>query len=310
MIGKLIKIFFSILIVSFTFVINANHANACNNLRVTIQNATYSLNSNNNPALTARVQRSGTAQGCSFFLVFDYGTASSFSTRRLQNGIYEYPVNIYKDAAGTQILKSITDAATTNDILSGIFPAGSGSTTSNQTYRPKIVPENYRRFGTFTQTFNVGLYSGTLASNTFVQSRTATLTYTQAKQIDLSLVNTGAAFNTADTSQTVNFGNLSQGQTSTFDLIVSYNAGYSLVITSTNNGRLKLSTSAVYIPYTFKLNGSTIDLSTGSVDLTDVTGISPTGGQRLPIELTVGSLGSTIPGSYSDNVTLSVTSVE
>lgn len=302
-----------ILTILISLMIMPSISQACNNLRLTLTTTTFSLNTSNNPSHTARVQRSGTSQGCSFFVTFDYGTATSFSTRHLDNTVsstYEYPITIAKDAAATQVLKTVTDATSTNDILSGTFPAGSGSTTSNNTYRPKIVPSTYLRFGSYSQTFTASLYRGTLASYTFVESQTTVLTYTQPKAIDVSLVDTGGVFNTSDVSQTMNFGNLVQGQSSSFDLIVNYNAGYRLTVTSTNNGRLKRSTSTTYIPYTLTVSGSAVNLSSGTFNLTDVTGAAPTGGRRLPINVTIGSLAPTIPGSYSDSVTLSVVSVE
>lgn len=282
----------------------------CNGLDVQLNPGNYNLVTNNFPTLSLQVSRNNNNNGCQFFIVMDYGAASSASSRQLTNGAYSYPVQIYKDSGKSQILKKIDDANSSSDILSGEFPDESGSTTQSFSYYVFLDNSLYNRFGNYSQSFNVSLYSGTLASKRLEQTRVLTLNYTQSRKIDLSLVDTGAAFDKADTSQTLNFGNLTTGDSRSFDLILEYNAGFRLTVTSANNGTLKHANLNDRIDYTMNIFGNNLNLSSGSVTSPSISGMSPAGGQRLPVQVTIGSVSGKNSGIYSDTVTFSVVSVE
>lgn len=304
------KWFFLILLVLPT---GAWAKKGCNNLTLQMFPGAFDLASNTSPTFTVRVSRNNINNGCDFFVSFDYGTASAASQRHLDAliGGGTIPVQLYKDAGRTQVLKRRQDATSNNDVISGSFPDGSGTTFVDINYYAEMETAQYSRYGFYFQTFNATLHDGLL--NDYDQRNTSSLTLTtnQQKKIDLSLVETGGTFNTADTTQTMDFGNISGGDVRNCDLIVGYNAGYRLTITSANSGRIKHATLADTIPYTFELNGTVIPLSSGSNIRPSVTGVSPAGGLRLPIKVTVtGSLTGKSSGLYKDTVTLSVVSTE
>lgn len=277
---------------------------------MTLGSSTFNLTANNHPALNINATRNNINHGCSYFVVIDYGTASSYSNRVLTNGSWTYPVQIYKDSGHTLIVKNLADSSSASDILDGVFLDSAGATSETLTYHPSINPSLYSRFGTYTQNYSVSLYEGTLASHKLSRTRVMTLIYTQPKKIDLSLVDTSSPFNLSDTNQTLNFGTLSSGSTRGCDLVVGYNAGYLLQMSSANNGNLKHTALPTKIGYTLTINGSAVNLSSGTATVSSNTGISPAGGLRLPISATIGSVTGKNPGNYSDTITVSVVSIE
>lgn len=285
----------------------------CNNLQMQLFPAAYDLAGNTAPTFTVRVSRNNPNNGCDFFISFDYGTASAASARHLEgsSGGGTIPVQLYKNAGRTQILKRRQDATSASDIITGTFPDNSGPTFIDINYYATLDTAQYSRFGFYSQTFTATLHDGILSDYDQRASQGLTLTTNQQKKIDLSLVETGGAFNSADTTQTMDFGNISTGDVRNCDLVINYNAGYQLTITSANSGRIKHAALADTIAYTFELNSSVISLASGSSTRPPMNGVSPAGGLRLPIKVTVtGSLAGKSSGLYKDTVTLSVVSTE
>jgi spore coat protein U-like protein len=282
----------------------------CNGMSLNLNPGSYNLSANASPTLGLQVQRNNINNGCDFFVTIDYGSATSAANRQLTNGSYSYAVQLYKDSGKSQVLKKIGDASSLSEVINGNFPDGSGSTSQNFSYFASLDPLLYNRFGTYSQTFNVNLYSGTLSEYRLEDTRTLSLQYIQGKNIDLSLVDTGAAFDRLDTTQNLNFGNLVAGASQSFDLIINYNAGFRLTVSSTNDGTLKHSLRPDAIGYSMTVSGNPLNLTSGPVTGPGVAGISPAGGLRLPVTVTIGSISGKSSGSYQDTVTFSVVSAE
>lgn len=290
-------------------------SNAVCNLSFTQSQSSYSFNTNSAPTLGLTVKRNGTSSiTCNWFFTFSYGAGGSYTNRRIVNGSYTMPMQIWKDLAQTKVLKDFPDLTATDDVLDGSFPASSGNVQSNASYYPALGAITYQRFGTYSDTFTIKLYSGTYnGTNSLVQTRTVNLDYAMAKKIDLSLVGTGAPFNILSTSQAINFGTLSAGQQQAIDIVLMYNAGYSIKFSSANNGNLKHSSFADVVPYSMTVLGNPVSLSGSSsfpVTVSSGTGVSAAAGQRFPVVATVGSLGTARAGSYSDTITVTVATTE
>lgn len=283
---------------------------SCGNLSLEMFPAAYDLVSNHAPTFAVRVTRNDSSKGCPYYIAFEYGTAGSYSARHL-SGLMggDQPVQIYRDSAHNQILKNNSDASAT-EVISGTFVANSGPSFQDKNYYVVFSPNPYGRYGFYSETFIVRLYRGVLGDSNQEDLKTLTLTYNQQKNIDLSLVPTGGVFDAASTSQTMDFGNMVAGASKSVDLLIGYNAGYRLAISSLNNGRMKHQTLADQIDYTFKLNGTTIALTSGTVNRPAVFGVSPAGGLRLPVNVTIGSLTGKSGGNYADTITFSVVSAE
>jgi hypothetical protein len=296
------------------FLFSAN-ALACNNLR--IENlGNVDLNTNPNPTETFTVKRSGN-KGCSFFVTVDDGSAWSYASRRLVR--YDHsatiPVQICADTACSKILKHFPEISSTNDVLSGTFPDGQHSPQEIEfVLRPQLGGVGYGRFGSYDDNFAVRVYEGTFGWHSLEDTDTFNIRYTVSKKIDLSVVNTGSPFDPGATSKTLDFGRLATAKAMSFDLVLKYNAGYQVKLSSENDGALKNATSSYKIPYALVVNGSLVDLS-GSSHHPQVVGqgwgASPDAGKRLPGTVTIGPVNSaTQAGSYQDVITITVTTTE
>lgn len=283
--------------------------NTCNNLRISSYSQT-TVNIASAPAVTAIIRRTG-GNGCDFFFTFDYGSGGSYNNRRLVQNSYSVPMNIYKDSAHTQILKQLPDATTTADVITGTFPNGNPSpSTITITFYPQLGSTSYNRFGSYTDSFRGKVYNGTPAANFGEEDHAdINMTYTMAKKIDLSIVPTGGVFNLADVTENISFGSLVAGAVRTFDILVKYNAGYLVKISSANQGRLKHASYTDTVPYTLAVNSSAVSLSgsnTSPVTVTSGTGVSPANGLLLSSSVTINSVGNARAGNYSDQLTVTV----
>jgi spore coat protein U-like protein len=306
-----VRIQLRLLFVLGLFFLVSHQAAACGGLDMTLTTAAYNLNTNNNPALTINVTRNNDNQACSYFVAIDYGSGSSYSDRRLLNGAFQFPIQIYENVSHTNIVKSLADSSSNADVLEGSFAVGNGITSQFQTFYPSIDPSGYGRFGLYSDTYNVTLYEGTVGNSPNNRRvRTLNLQYTQAKKIDLSLVDTGGSFNAADTNQLMDFAELSAGESLSCDLVLGYNAGYQIKMNSVNLGKLKHTLLPQTISYTMTVNGSSVNLGTANITVATGTGVSPAGGLRLPITATIGSLLGKQGGTYKDTITVTVTSTE
>ncbi|MGE3260672.1 MAG: spore coat protein U domain-containing protein [Bacteriovoracia bacterium] len=286
----------------------------CNNLRLTLANSTVDLTPNTAPSLNLTVKRSGSG-GCDYFITFGYGNASTYADRKLSQGSYSIPVNIYRDSNHTQILKKLPEAATVTDVIYGSFPSGTSNPNSTvHTYYPQLGTVAYNRFGEYSDTYTVSVYEYTGGlSGSLEDSENLKLKYTMTKKIDLSLMATGAPFNVADTTETMNFGTLTAGAVRTFDIGVKYNAGYRVRLSSANQGRLKHASLTDTVPYTLQVNSSAVNLNgsnTTPIQVSTGTGVSPPNGLVLTSSVTIGALGSARAGTYSDTVTVTVVTTE
>lgn len=285
---------------------------ACNDVGIDNFNmGTYSFNTDPSPALTLRVSRQGT-QGCDFFIVISYGASSSFS-RNLYQGAWTVPMNFFRDAGHTQIIKNFTDATSATDVIFGSFPNGRNPTSQILTYYPALGTLAYNRFGPYSDTFQFRLYQGNIGSATQRNARNKTFTYNMAKKIDVSLVSSGAPFDVNDASETINFGNLLTGATKSFDLIVKYNAGYRVTLSSANQGKLKHVSLPDMVNYALTMNSSPVNLvgsNSTPVQVATGTGVSPPNGLILSSTFTIGTVGTVRAGSYTDVITVSVATTE
>lgn len=285
----------------------------CNGLSFTVANSTWSFNSNPAPSLQLTVSKNNNSS-CSYFLTFTAGGSANYLNRLLYNSTYTIPYQLYKAFPYVNILKDFPAATSSNDVLSGAYTGG-GSSSQTLTYSAVLGGTSYARFGSYSDTVTVKLYEGTIGGDEYTlrSSHNVTYNYTMAKLIDLSLVNTGAPFNASDVSQTMNFGTLTVGQVQSFDIVLQYNAGYSLKFSSGNNGQMKNTAGNYYVSYSMTVGGTPISLAGSSgnpVVVSSAAGVSTTGGLRIPVSATITSLGAQAAGTHNDTIAITVTSIE
>lgn len=287
----------------------------CTNMQLQVNQTAFDLVSSQTVNPTLVVKANTNPGACDFFITFDYGQGSSFSSRGLRSGGNVWPFQIAKNAAGTQIIKRVGDISSTNDILTGTLTAGSNDRQVNVNYWAILDMSNpWLPRGDYEDNFTVTLYRGSpFGSYFFISSNSVRFRYQAGRRVDISLVPTGGTFNVSDTTETLNFGNLTTGATRSADAVIKYNGGYILRASSQNNGRLKHSTQNEYIDYSATFNSTIVNLNNTSgnpVEIIRELGQSPASGKRIPIGVTIGNVTGKRGGQYADTITLTVTSAE
>ncbi len=285
----------------------------CNNLRIQQLPSSVDLTGNSTPSVTFRIDRAG-PRGCDYYVACSNNNGSesgSYIDRALVKGSDSLPVQLCLDSACTTICKTRTEASS-GEVLSNTFVDGSVNPGYHTlTIYPKIGNSDYPRFGTYSQSFELRVYNGAFNSSAQDDHQAFDLLYTVSRAIDLSVVDSGGAFNASNTSKTLDFGALSAGAQRSADLILKFNAGYQIRLSSTNAGKLKRTGGTEVIPYTLTLDGSSVPLSSTPTAALIGNGTSPAGGQRFPMQVTIGAFGgSQVPGSYQDEITITVISNE
>jgi hypothetical protein len=284
----------------------------CDGLNISAQSALIDLNTQNMTPITIQVSRTGTGN-CDFFITADNGPSATYLTRVIEFGTNSIPFQLYKDSGKSNILKSFTEASTANDVLVGSFN-GNNTGPINMIYYPWVDTAYTAADGPYVESYGFYLYQGTIgakASAVQRDNKSTNMKYQKSGFVELSLVDTGALYNAADTTQTLNFGNLATGAVRSFDLMLKYNGGYKLSMASLNGSNIK--SGARLIPYTMTINSSGVALSTTPTIVrtyADDGGslTSPSAGLRLPVSVTMGTVGSSPTGNYTDTVSISVAS--
>lgn len=286
----------------------------CSGLNFNLLTALIQMDLDPAPVELITVTRSDIGR-CDFFIDIDNGSASSYVNRILSFGSNgNYPIQFYKDPGHSSILKWKGEGgASAADVIVGSFTGNNSSI--NHYYYPRVDLGLSLPNGSYSGGFKVTLYEGTFSNPIRSQSKNVNFKLTKSGYVNVSLVDTGAAYNINDVSQTLDFGNLVMGDVKGFDIVLEYNAGYSISMSSVNAGRIKNTdtslTSANTIPYTLKLNGNTVAL-TNTMQIFSTSSsaleVSPIGGTRLPVSVTIGTVTGANPGTYVDTVAISVSS--
>lgn len=259
------------------------------------------------PAVAVQVSKTNPA-ACTFGLGFSKGGAGSYTRAA---GSLQY--QLYQDSGLSHILKDVPDITSANDVVMVTLPAGTNPT--NEFYYVDIpysaaTTPNLVAAGAYTDSFIINAYEGTdptTFANPPATSTPVHVTITVPKMIALALVDTGGVFQDTATTKSIDFGNLSSGQVSRFDLRLRTNAGYSVKIQSSNNGKMKHTTKNSYVDYSLYVNNALAD-PTGSTPVITGSGTTGLNGLGFPVKIVIGTLG-TLPlaGTYQDTVVITVT---
>lgn len=265
------------------------------------------------------INRTGNG-ACNAYVYFSDGGASSYATRRVvhvSDGSKTIPYQLYKSSAlsSANILMEPPDS--TNDNTRVLpRPTFSGNVKSRPAQYHLEIPaasvmgSTMAKAGTYTDTFTMRVYE----NNSQDAAYNVTLTVTIPVVAKLSLVTSGGAFNEADVSETLDFGNLTQGETLSFDMRVVTNAGYSIAYSSQGDGAMRHSNPAMSttVPYTVIVNGVEYSLvGSQSNPVSVVTNNVETGqsGAAIPVTFKIGNVANKVSGNYSDNITVTLTSL-
>lgn len=251
---------------------------------------------------------------CDFFVTFDGGGAGSYA-RRMAFGSETLDYQLSSQASGVGVLKALPDAVESDDVLAGAVSTEDSSprvlTAFLSVPAHQVVPA-----GSYADTVTVAVYEGTLGGAHALES-SAPLAITTAigPDIELSLRDTGSAFDPLDTAQGLDFGVLENQESLGFDLLVRTNAGYAVTVLSENRGVLRRAGSAASsrttVGYDLKVDGLVRDLSGAvPVEVASGVGVTVAQGDRHPVLVTIGSVEGKVAGIYEDNLTITAVTAE
>nr|BDT29779.1 spore coat protein U domain-containing protein [Bacteriovorax sp. HI3] len=275
-----------------------------------------------NPIVSGTVQVSrgqgGNSSNCNnFFLAFTKGWAGNYNRRgyNITTWVGYLYYNFYKNNNATGVLKEPSDISSTNEVIFDTLSKGSSKNLNYYFSLSPIDASSPPSAGTYYDVVQVQLYSGTYTNIVSYEGYRDLYVYLNvAKFISLSMVDTGGTYDGNQTSKTLDFGELEQGEQLGFDVRIVSNSGYILKVSSSNNGLLKrVGGTGVksQIGYDFYANNSIKTLTSSAsspVTIASGTGKTPSGGALVPIKVAIKSVDDKDPGTYQDYVTLSVIS--
>ncbi|MDA3812504.1 MAG: spore coat protein U domain-containing protein [Spirochaetaceae bacterium] len=270
-------------------------------------NINYDLNGGVEVIQTLTLRHKGDA--LEYFLTFSSGTSGLWNNRVVSNSGNNLNYQIYRDSSKIDILKDINDNPAANEIISGSFAQSGGFQYTTISYSIHVPNGQFDLAGTYSDSFDVKLYSGNLASYISEGSKSFSLKVTMPTSLELSITYPGVSFDDTSTAMDLNFGILTAGSSRSADAVVRTNSPYSMFILSEKGGKLTHTDPMVtdIVPYTFSFNGGTIALS-GTIPIQVISGatVTPWEGTRYPLNVKIGDFGMAAEGYYSDNIIITI----
>jgi spore coat protein U-like protein len=301
----------SILLLLFVFEIQAKKS--CD-VRMTISNIVYNWSESDQSVIASgSISKKSKSKNCEDFEIgFSTGNSDQY-LRTLQNNNESLSYNLYKDNNSSTALRSLQDAQNNEQLLK--VHLGKNRESTNFTFIAKLpFPNDGKSF------FKKGLYTDTIEAqikNKKNKEDDAKINFNikvqVPPQIDISMVDSGGIFDTSDTFQALNFGLLSKGKILGFDIIVRSNTGYSLFLSSNNNGKLKHVSHNSRVNYKLKVDGTKRNLrsSSGSpVEVGNYFGLTPATGISHNVEVKIGKTKNKLHGVYTDYIVVTTMSNE
>lgn len=279
-------------------------AATCSGLSFTT-NSVVGFNSSSAQTVALNTSRQNNNAGCSYFYTFSRGLSPSYS-RALYNSGYTLSYQLYVKFPYANILEDIPEA-TQNNIVANSFSAKSGPTLNQDSYRAVLASVSYPPFGLYCDSVTISLYSGSLSSHSLAQQANVSLCYYSQRQIDVSLVQKGGAFNVNASSLALDFGVLTVNATQTFDLVIMNNVGFTISLASANGGYLIQSGGRSKILYSTTVNGQAANLAAGGAQVASGSLSVPAVPVRFPVTITIGDPSKALAGTYTDAMTVTVT---
>jgi|GEM_PF-7128308 len=279
------------------------------------------MTNDSNTLVTLEVKRTQDTITCEYVIGITKGSSQNGTYNRfIQRNQVPIPLRFW-DENMTQLLFDYPDATPPSNLIVGSFSVSGGAKKQEETMRLDLGPVPYNiQSGRYFNNFHAQLWTravGSTGNFNLANNDNFEVRYDLSKSLDISLVSTGAPFNLVDTSESVDFGEISQNETRSFDIMVGNNTAYSYSLNSTNNGKLlrsggSIGNSADTISYQFKIGATAYSgqttLNSGSYPYSTSVMNPPSGSQtRFPVEVKVmESPSGKGQGTYQDTITIDV----
>lgn len=247
-----------------------------------------------------------------YFIGFGKGGENVYARAARHTDGPKISYNLYHYSGGQDLLKDLPEA-TSNNVIEDMF-------LSNRPYQIRsenfwvLIPEvsSLPRAGVYFDTVRVNLYAHKLESDRLQNYVDFPIQIVVGQNIGLSLLDVGRPFDENDTTHTMNFGQLTSGESGRMDIRVRANIGHRLYLSSQNNGALKHSSQNSNVTYELSVSGRKIPLSSSSTSPA-LAGESqlPTSeaGDLYPVEVKIGDVSLRPAGDYRDVITVSVEAI-
>jgi spore coat protein U-like protein len=231
-------------------------------------------------------------------------TTGSYS-RQMASGGSRLNYQLYTTSSLNYVLKT-PPSAIASEIITG-RPDYPQQTVIPLSFTLYIPPGQLVAAGGYTDQITFSVYRTYDDTSAPQDTRTVSITAVVASGASLAVVPTGSGFSSS-ASQTLNFGTLTSGRSLGCDLLVRKNTGCNLTFSSSNGGVMRLLSELTsdQVSYSITVNGSPLSLAS-TANLTLPGGVSPSqDGNRLPVSITIGDVGSAAAGNYRDEITITV----
>ncbi len=256
-------------------------------------------------AVTFDLEKTGGGQ-CDYIVGISVSSTNGlFDPREMKDTSY-LDHNVYDDASQTNILQDLPSGGT---VLSGSFTGSQNNETHTLTLYWVIPKEQVEPFNTqdLKDKLTLEVYQDDGGWN---QEGTADYEFRAniPAAVEVSLVDTGGGFNVADTTQLLDFGTLTLGESLAFDLRVRGNTPFDVSLQSANSGVMVHAAAPEQVAYTLDVDGGPVDLSSGgAVTIASFTGAATTiEGEVYVIDVTIGAVAGYAAGTFQDNITVTV----
>lgn len=264
-----------------------------------------------NPVLTGTILVQGVAGvACRYYVRLSGGGMANPNARGAAYLSDTIQYNFYTNASRTNIWDNTGGYGSAN-VFYGTGPTLAVLPATTHTFYWSVPPGQLKQSTSgsyYTDTITATLYQEVLAGFTEAGTVNFTVNIPVVSSVDVSVGATDT-FNIANTTYTMDMGDLHNGVTKDFRTVVRSNSGHKLHFSSANNQKLKHVSATDTIDYDITFNGSLINLSSGTpVLVRDVGGVTAAAGQSYRSDVTIKNrTGLEMIGHYRDviNVTVS-----
>lgn len=244
------------------------------------------------------------------YIGFDTGNAGNYNREMFNSSSDRLSYNLYKDNTSNVPLKALADASNSNEYVRLAFQ-GNQSTVSATIEGRLPIPNQGRTFlpeGRFVDLVNATVVGGLFNSDS--DTTNFQIEVTNPIAVDISLVPPGSTFDPSATSYTLDYAEITQGESRRVDLRVKSNAGFTVSLESQGGGRMLHTSENDNIQYTLKVNNGVQSFSGPGVPLVigTATGVTQTNGSLFELEFLTGSPAGKLAGQYQDVITIIATS--
>lgn len=243
-----------------------------------------------------------------YWIFFGKGSANSYQRKAFTLPSISVNYNLHKLANLSGTLKDFGDASTSAEFIQGSAP--NKKTPYNARFYvsvPSLSAQNFPRGGYYYDNIQASIYSKNNKGQWIFEDAVSFIVLLVVpKKIEVSLIDEGDNFDPSSTTKTLDFGHITQFEEMGADLRVVSNTPYKVMMSSSNNGELRLNASSS-ISYALKVNGTSISLGSSSgTPVTIGTGNETnTSGDRynLRVQITE-STNNKQAGQYQDFITI------